>query len=146
MANFEPTDRAAYHGYETVTVRFSDQDPMGHVNNVAITAYFEAGRVGYINFLRREIDVSPAGIVLAHLSVDYRREVTFPGSVEVGGRLTGVGGRSFSMAFGLFQNGVCCATSTAVMVFFDTATRQSMAPADAVRQALIARVAGEAAA
>ncbi len=146
MTSFEPTDRAAYHGFETVTVRFSDQDPMGHVNNVAISAFFEAGRVGYINLLRRDIDITTAGIVLAHLSVDYRGEVMFPGSVEVGGRLTGVGGRSFSMAFGLFQNGVCCATSTAVMVFFDIATRRSVAPAEAVRQALTARVAGEAAA
>jgi acyl-CoA thioester hydrolase len=146
MTAFDLKDRGSYRDFETVTVRFSDQDPMGHVNNVAITAFFEAGRVGLINRLRSEIDLSTKGIVLAHISVDYRREVHFPGSVEVGGRLTGVGGKSFSTAFGLFQNGVCCATSTAVMVFFDAATRTAMAPPETVRQALIARVAAEEAA
>lgn len=136
MTDHDLTDRAAYQGFEPVTIRYSDQDPMGHVNNVAITAYFEAGRVGFINNLRREIAISPAGIVLAHLSVDYRLEVTFPGTVEVGGRLMNVGRRSFQTAFGLFQNGECCATSTAVMVFFDTVTRTSMAPSEAVLEGL----------
>jgi len=145
MTTFDPKDRASYEAFEEVTIRFSDQDPMGHVNNVAITAFFEAGRVGYINHLRREIDISPAGIVLARLEVDYRSEVTFPGSIEVGGRLTGVGGRSMTMAFGLFQHGVCCATSTAVMVFFDAVSRSSMAPEEPVRQALLARMAEAAA-
>lgn len=143
MTRHDPTDRASYQGFETVTVRYSDQDPMGHVNNVAVTAFFEAGRVGFVNHLRRNVDISPAGIVLAHLSVDYRREVTFPGSVEVGGRLVGVGRRSFATEFGLFQNGVCCATSHSVMVFFDTGTRRSTDPPPGVPEALAAHIAAE---
>ena len=145
MTEHDLMSRESYRAFEPVTIRFSDQDPMGHVNNVAITAYFESGRVGYINRLRNRVAIDTARVVLAHLSVDYRREVHYPGTVEVGCRLLGVGRKSFNMAFGLFQGGVCCATSTAVMVFFDPKTRKSMAPGEAVLESLRAEMAREAA-
>jgi acyl-CoA thioester hydrolase len=145
MTDHDLMSRDSYRAFEQVTIRFSDQDPMGHVNNVAIAAYFESGRVGYINQLRSRIAIDTTRVVLAHFSVDYRREVMFPGTVEVGGRLLGVGRKSFNMAFGLFQDGSCCATSTAVMVFFDPKTRKSMAPAESVLESLRAEMAREAA-
>src|SRR5215831_6094977 len=39
--------RAGYPHWTTVTLRYSDQDSMGHVNNVSYAAYVEAGRVAF---------------------------------------------------------------------------------------------------
>ena len=49
------TIRDSFSHWTPVTIRFSDQDPLGHVNNVSITAYVEACRTMLINkFLLRE--------------------------------------------------------------------------------------------
>ena len=37
----------SYRYLEQVSTRYSDQDAMGHINNVAYAAYIEAGRLGY---------------------------------------------------------------------------------------------------
>ena len=43
------TDRASFSHWTPVSIRFSDQDPLGHVNNVALAAYVEAGRTMLID-------------------------------------------------------------------------------------------------
>ena len=65
------TNRAHFTYWTVVPIRFSDQDSLGHVNNVAIAAYVEAGRTSLIHeFLLREkypdLDYS-----LAHVEIDY---------------------------------------------------------------------------
>ena len=85
-------NRAHFTHWTVVPIRFSDQDSLGHVNNVAIAAYVEAGRTALIHeFLLREkypdLDYS-----LAHLEIDYLAEFHFPGTIDVGGRVE-AGGR-----------------------------------------------------
>ena len=41
-------DRSIYPHWCTDTVRFSDQDAAGHVNNVAICAYLETARLTFM--------------------------------------------------------------------------------------------------
>ena len=44
MSDTIPRDREAFSVITPVTLRFSDQDPLRHINNVAITALLESGR------------------------------------------------------------------------------------------------------
>lgn len=118
-------DRARYSVFEPVTLRYSDQDSMGHVNNVAYAALIEAGRIGLFTHLLRGEDDQSLNFVLAHVGIDYLREMHFPGTVEVGGRLLKVGTKSITTGFGCFLNGVCHATAICVNVYFDPATRLS---------------------
>jgi acyl-CoA thioester hydrolase len=57
----------------TVTVRWSDEDGFGHVNNAAFLTYLEEGR-------DRLFDAVFAGsaydFVIAHVSIDYRGELS----------------------------------------------------------------------
>lgn len=132
-----PTDktisrqRADYAFWTGVTIRYSDQDPMGHVNNVAIAAYFESGRMALLEDIFRETGLPDRGMVLARLTIDYLHEITmdFAGQpVEVGGRLARVGGRSMTTHYALFKGDTCCAVSESVNVFFDPVTRRSSEP------------------
>ncbi|WP_340109920.1 thioesterase family protein [Pikeienuella sp. HZG-20] len=119
------TDIGGYRFFEPVTLRFSDQDAMGHVNNVAYAALFEAGRLGLFIDLFDGMGEQHFNFVLAHLAIDYLQEMRFPGEVQVGGRVLRVGGKSVTTAYGAFLDGVCHATSISVNVFFDPATRRS---------------------
>ena len=122
------TDLTDYDGhltYETVTLRYSDEDSMGHINNVAYAAYFEAGRMGLFSTLLEDLGDQRFNFVLANVAIDYLREMRFPGDLVVAGRLLRVGAKSITTGYGAFLNGVCHATSTCVNVYFDPETRKA---------------------
>ncbi|MGD9867573.1 MAG: acyl-CoA thioesterase [Hyphomicrobiales bacterium] len=133
--------RDSFSHWTPVSIRFSDQDPLGHVNNVAIAAYVETGRTMLIEQFRPPGD-SGVGFVLANVCIDYRAEVHYPGTVEVGGRILKVGTRSFTSGYGLFAGGLCVATATSVNVFFDTRTRKAVTPPAGIRAKLLAAAGG----
>lgn len=136
------TRRESFRHWTPVTIRFCDQDSYGHVNNVAVAAYVEACRTMLINpFLGRPANPD-LGYVLARVAIDYRREFHYPGTVEVGGRVLRVGGKSFTSGYGLFLGDICVATAESVNVFFDTARRQSVVPPPDVRARLMASLEG----
>ncbi len=130
------TSKDTFAHWTEVSIRYSDQDPMGHVNNVAIAQYVEAGRVMYIQRFLDLIAPTTLDFILARVVIDYKNEFMFPGRVEIGGRLTRIGNKSLTTGFGLFLGDMCVATSESVNVFFDMTTRTSVVPPDEVRAAL----------
>ena len=85
--------RSDYQHWISVSTRYSDQDPMQHINNVAITAFLESGRFSLFRQMFADTPLPSQCLVLAGLSVDYLHEITFPDPVEVGGRLASIGGQ-----------------------------------------------------
>ena len=81
----DKTQRSAYPVWADDVIRYRDLDPNEHASHVAIAEYFENGRVR----LRHEHlghlgDEFLTGFVLAKLSIEFYREVKFPGEVSVG--------------------------------------------------------------
>jgi acyl-CoA thioester hydrolase len=109
------TDPAAFGHWVTDTVRFSDQDAVGHVNNVAVAAYVESGRLAFGRHVAGE-EVAASGFVLARLVVDYRRQFHWPGEVRIGSRVLRVGTSSYGVGHGIFKDGACVATGEGVLV------------------------------
>jgi acyl-CoA thioester hydrolase len=104
------------------SVRFADLDPLGHVNNAAISTYFESARVA----LFRDAGNSPVSgslsVVIARIVIDFRSEMHYPGALRVGQK---------TLAGGLFHGDTCIATSEVVCVLFDVGARRSVEiPAD----------------
>ncbi len=130
----ELSDISRYSIFEPVSLRYSDQDAMGHVNNVAYAALIEAGRIGLFTHLLRGQRDQSLNFVLAHVAIDYRLEMHFPGTVHVGGRCLRVGTKSITTGFGCFLNGVCHATAICVNVYFDPETRRSRPFPDWLRE------------
>jgi acyl-CoA thioester hydrolase len=104
-----------YSHWATDTVRFSDQDGVGHINNVAIAAYVETGRVAFGSVIRPGDDGS--SYILARLAIDYRAQAHYPGEIRVGTRVVKVGRTSFTLEHGVFKDDVCIATAECVLVF-----------------------------
>lgn len=136
------TRRESFRHWTPVTIRFCDQDSMAHVNNVALAAYVEAARTALIYELIRKGGMEGLEFILARVVIDFRRELHYPGAVEVGARLIRIGGKSLTTGYGIFRGDACIATSTCVNVFYDMATRRSVAPPHSVRAALEAELAG----
>jgi acyl-CoA thioester hydrolase len=137
------TSRASFNHWVPVTIRFSDQDSLGHVNNVAVAAFVESCRTGLIHqFLLRE-KYPHIDFALVHIEIDYRAEFHYPGTVDVGGRLQRIGSKSFSTSYGLFVGDTCVATAGSVNCFFDLSRRESVTPPDEVRALLEKSFAGQ---
>ncbi len=128
------TDRASYDHWTELTMRFSDQDPMGHVNNAAYAVYFEVSRVEF--FAPFVEPGAPVDTVLARITINFLRETSFPGTLDIGARLLGIGSKSVRSAYGIFRDDLCLATAECVNVFFDTRTRRSTLPPASVRTAM----------
>ena len=110
-----PSDPDVYTHWTTDTVRFSDQDAIGHINNVAFAAYVESGRVAFGRVMRSSGNPDQ-DFILAHLSIDYHAQGHYPGEVRVGTRLVRLGRSSLTVGHGVFKDGVCIATAEGVLV------------------------------
>lgn len=117
MTEPEPTDPARYVHWMDEHVRFSDTDAVGHVNNVALAAYVESGRVGFAFDLAARVgDAGLTAMVLRRLEVDFLSEAHYPADVRVGSRLLHVGRTSLVVGTGVFVGDRCVCTARSVLV------------------------------
>lgn len=140
MTEFDLTSRRTYRHWTPVTIRYSDQDAMAHVNNTALATYVEASRTAFIYRLIQKSGAVGMEFILARMVIDYRRELHYPGTVEVGARLIRVGNKSLTTGYGVFRDGDCFATSECVNVFYDMATRKTAVPSASIRAVLVSEM------
>ena len=119
------SDSTTFQHWTQVSLRFSDQDSLGHINNVAYAAYVEQARVALINNLIR-LRGDHINYILANLQINYHREMYFPGNIEVGACLLKIGKKSITTGYGLFKGVENIATASSVNVFFDASQRVSI--------------------
>lgn len=119
MAGLDLTDPQVYGHWVTEHVRFSDTDAMGHVNNVAIAAYIESGRVAHGFDLLRDLRTDDGMVILRRAAIDYLDELHYPGAVRVGTTLLRVGTTSYTTGSGVFEGDRCVATAESVLVHAD---------------------------
>jgi acyl-CoA thioester hydrolase len=114
-------------------LRYADTDRQGHVNNAVFVTFLESGRVEIL--LNGGVDLrGPNGaFVLARLVLDYRKEMNWPGEIEIGTNVLSIGRSSVRLAQALFQQGECVATAESIVVLTDAATRRSKPFSDAAR-------------
>ena len=122
----------------TENIRYNDTDRQGHVNNAVYATYLESGRVDWLDGPSNALQAAGANFVLAHLVMDYRQEVLWPGQVQIGTRIQAMGRSSLTMAQAVFAQGVCCLTATSTIVLVDLASKRARPLPDATR-ALVER-------
>ena len=116
-------------------LRYGDTDRQGHVNNAVFGTFFETGRVEMILADGAPLTEAGQSFVLARIEIDLVAEILWPGTVEIGSRVTRIGRSSIGIEQALFQNGRLSAKATSVVVLVDDATRRStpFAPAAVAR-------------
>ena len=127
MSEVDLSNRAIFPVWSQTTVRYSDLDPNSHVNNGAIGAFFEDGRVR----LRSEhLDQSDggtlAGFAIAKTTIEYRRALGFPATVDIGSTIARLGRSSYTLGQAVFHGDICVATAEVVTVRIDGESGRSI--------------------
>lgn len=105
-----------------VTVRWSDMDAFGVVNNVQYLRYLEQARVDLLFGTARQAGLTELteGVVVARVEVDYRAPMRWsPEGVEVVLWVEKRGGASFTLAYEVRDDSTVYAQARTVMVAYD---------------------------
>ena len=112
--------RETYSSWISVSSRYSDLDPNEHVNNGAINSFFEEGRVNLRAERMAVLDKNIlSGFALVRFTVEYLREIKYPGLIEVGTMVKKVGNTSYTLGQALFRGTDCFSVAEAVTVFLN---------------------------
>ena len=107
----------------SLPVQWGDQDAYGHVNNVVFFRWLESGRLAFLEHMgiRMEAKRPHVGPILAFASANYRRQLTFPNTVEVRTRVGRLGRTSVTLEQEIRsqQTGEVVADGSSVIVLFD---------------------------
>lgn len=93
-----PPEPARVH-VTPVPVRFGDTDRFGHVNNAAFATYVESARIALITGLGYPL----GGMILAHLAIDYRRQLQVGDPLVVLSRAAAIGRTSIRLMHALVR-------------------------------------------
>ncbi len=122
-----------------VTVRWGDLDAFGHVNNAAFLVYVQEARIVWLSQLGHRLRDEQKMPVVAAASLNFRRQLGWPGRVVVELSIARVGGSSLTIAHRVVaEDDAQCvhADGEAVMVWIDPASGRSIPLPDAVRAAI----------
>jgi acyl-CoA thioester hydrolase len=110
-------DKSIYPHWCSDTVRFSDQDAAGHINNVALCAYLETARLTFI----RDMGMMGRGEdgvrgISAGMTVSFLAESHWPGKVDLGTGVMKVGTSSITVGAAAFKDELCIAAAEMTVV------------------------------
>jgi acyl-CoA thioester hydrolase len=105
------------------TVRFSDLDPMGHVNNAVYLTWIENARIEFLRALGAfdSPDTSQMTMILARVEVDFRAPLGFGEGVEIAVHTARLGTKSFDLEYELLAGDRIVAEARTVLVAYDYA-------------------------
>lgn len=134
----DPVSRSAarlrYHTQERL--RFGDQDSQGHINNAVYSTLFECNRVEFQSGPRfLELDDSQLS-VLASVTIDYLRELHWPGIVDIRLGVSAIGRSSFCFEQELWLGDTLISRARSTQVMIDRESRKPVPLSEAQRQQL----------
>ncbi len=106
MSRPAPRGRDAYRHFTTITMRWSDNDAYGHVNNTIYYQWFDSAvnallvGAGLLDIVHGD----PIGLVV-ETGCTFFAPLSFPGDVEVGIAVDRLGGSSVTYRIGIFAAG-----------------------------------------
>ncbi|GAA4925886.1 acyl-CoA thioesterase [Actinoplanes utahensis] len=108
------TDRFVYD----VSLRWSDMDAYGHVNNARFLTLYEEARVAmfFVGARAHGLGSFEEGIVIARHEIDYLRPVDFGDPVRIEMWVSELRAASFTVSYELFDDGVLASRAQSVCV------------------------------
>jgi len=136
MTDLPKLEDFPYQDYDKL--RYDDMDTLGHVSNVIFANLMATGRAGVLNYPGIDAWTNKSlTFVLARLEIDYRAELFWPGTVQVGTGVKSIGNSSLVLTQALYQEQKRVATGISVMVQVDASTHRPL-PLSAETRAILA--------
>ena len=122
---------------ERIAMRWGDMDAMGHVNNTVYFRFMEQARIGWFETLVPRAQAwKSTGIVIANASCNFKRALSYPGTVEVKVYIGPPGGSSVATHYELILNNEIHADGAATVVFIDMAKQKAVRIPEHIRALL----------
>ncbi|HEV3024452.1 MAG TPA: thioesterase family protein, partial [Pirellulales bacterium] len=140
MSAPSPEPLAGFPVVLSLSVLWGDQDAFQHVNNTVYLRWCESARIAYIEriglndlMVREQI-----GPILASITCNYRRPLTYPDTVRIGARITRLGRSSLTMEHRVVSEtaGDVAADAESTLVVFDYARKTSHPIPEGIRAAI----------
>jgi acyl-CoA thioester hydrolase len=118
MDDSERFNQKRYKHWIEDHVRFSDLDPLGHVNNNSIGQYFENARAALFMEVTPKWPYRDQLFILAHIGIDFRRELHYPAPLKIGTGILRLGRTSMTLANAVFRgtDGIAYCESVSVLI------------------------------
>lgn len=139
MDHWQPAaELADYRVVVRWPVQWGDQDPFQHVNNAIYFRWFETARIAYLERIALT-GIEPQhglGPILAAISCQFRRPVTYPDWIQIGSRVTRLGRSSFAMEHKLCseRQAAVAAEGDSTIVVFNYKDQKSQPMPDDLRR------------
>ncbi len=139
MSDRQAPAREPYRHWLTIPIRWGDMDAFGHVNNAKYFTYCESARISYFQAigLGAAHNTTPDhGPSLVTATCNFRRQVHYPATLEVGVRAVKIGSTSFPLEYGIFLEGTddLVADGSSVVVWVDYHAGKSTALPESLKQ------------
>jgi len=121
-------DRARYPFALETTTRFADVDPNQHLNNVALAAMMEDGRVRFNVAAGFREAIAPRRAMVASMGIEYLAQGFYPEPVAVHCAIEAVGRTSFTIIQLMAQGASNVAFARSVIVCTGEGDRSSPLP------------------
>jgi acyl-CoA thioester hydrolase len=115
-----------------IQVRLGDTDSLGHIHNASYAHYAEIAR---FDFLLQFGELANS-LILAHLAIDFRREIVFGEAVHVETRVERLGRTSVTLQQNIVAGDQLAAEVRSVVVLFDYDRRSPQTLSATLREQL----------
>lgn len=117
-------------------LRFRDMDPLGHINNSVYSTLLEQNRIAFQDQPGGFREAKGQSAVLATQTIDFLREMHWPGTVEVRLGIGKLGRSSIQIHQEISLDGTLIARARCTQVLIDNSLRTAVALSDEQRAML----------
>lgn len=116
--------REDFPHWTTDTIRFSDLDRQNHVNQAVLSTFLESGRIVLLCDPVHGLLIPDTVYALVRVTIDFRGEMHWPGTVDVGTAIADLGTSSLTFNQALFVGDKCTASAETTVTLIDTKIRR----------------------
>ena len=123
--------------FTKIVPRVSETDGVGHINNVFVPIWFEAGRREIFQIFSPNLDFVNWKLALVKVTVEYVDQLYLAEEVEIRTGIEKIGNSSFTIKEEIHQTKRLCAKGEAVYVNYNFKEKKSEAISNEIRDKLL---------
>ncbi|MCL2327767.1 MAG: acyl-CoA thioesterase [Bacteroidetes bacterium] len=99
-----------------ITIRMTDLDPFGHVNNGVYYSYYDIGRFHYLSQIKEDIRWAVLDKVIVRIECDFKAPILYGDDISVETKVIEIGNRSVKMMQRIVDNNTGNVKSTCIAI------------------------------
>ena len=122
--------------FTNIVPRVSETDGVGHINNVFVPIWFEAGRREIFRIFSPNLDFVNWRLALVKVTVEYIDQLYLAENVEIRTGIEKIGNSSFTIKEEIYQTNRLCAKGEAIYVNYNFKEKKSETISSEIRDKL----------